>query len=128
MSHTVDMGLRVMNIEALRRACVTLGVELVKKRTFKKWGSEGSCEFAICVPGNSHAYEAGVVKRDGGGYSILADEWQGGHGLIDKIGKHADRLNQEYVVETAIEDRQNQGYQVTREEQEDGHVFLRCHR
>jgi hypothetical protein len=144
MSHVATIELEIRDLEALKAACRVLGLEFVAgQRTYRWYGRHvgdyplpqgftpedlGKCEHAIRVPGNAQAYEIGVVARRDGrpGWTLLWDFWQGGFGLEEKVGKHADRLKQAYALEAARRAAQRAGHrvlgQITRP---DGSVVLR---
>lgn len=144
MSHVAMIDLEIRDLEALKAACRRLGLEFVKGQTTYKWYGRhvgdyplptgfaqedlGKCDHAIRVPGNSRAYEIGVVRRRDGrpGYTLLWDFWQGGYGLEEKVGQEAGRLKQAYGIEAAKRAAQRAGHRVLGETQRaDGTVVLR---
>ena len=117
MSHVCDIKTEIKDLEALAEAAKELGLELVRdQRTFKWYGRHvgdyplpagftvadmGKCDHAIRIPGNSGAYEIGVVKRRDGkpGYTLLYDFWAGGRGMSAKCGgDQLPKLVQEYTA------------------------------
>jgi hypothetical protein len=56
------------------------------------------------MPGNDQAYEIGIVTRRDGkpGYLLLWDFYQGGYGLVDRVGENAKRLQQLYALEVTL--------------------------
>lgn len=132
MSHVVAIEFRIRDLECLEKAAQSLGLEFHWGQTTHRWFNRfmndyplpegfkpeelGHCEHAISVPNNISAYEIGVVPaKDGDGYVLLYDFWQGGYGLLDKIGQDANLLRQRYSVETVMKDRISQGYRVWEE-------------
>jgi hypothetical protein len=103
MSHVVDIDLAITDLDCLKKAVADLGLEWREKQTYRWYGRHvgdyplpagftpddlGKCEFAVGIPGNSRAYEVGVVKRkDGNGYTLLVDFYCGGNGLCEKVGE-----------------------------------------
>ena len=77
MSHIAEVNLLVQDLDALQRARHRLGLELVRhQQTYRWYGTSvgdhplptgfakddlGTCEHAIRIPGNDHAYEIGIV-------------------------------------------------------------------
>ena len=119
MSHVAKIDVVIKDLEALQAACEALGLEFVQgQKTFKWYGrwvndysaedaayhsgikpeDYGKCEHAIRIPGNSSAYEIGVVRNPNGeGYSLVYDFYNGGFGMSDKVGgKKCEKLVGEY--------------------------------
>lgn len=121
MSHLVTINLLVEDLSVLAKACIRLGLELVRdQRTYRWYGRSvgdyplptgfttadlGTCDHAIRIPGNGMAYEIGVVARRDGkpGYELLWDFYQGGYGLMDHVGEGAIRLQQTYAIEKTLQ-------------------------
>lgn len=130
MSHTVDMRVEILDLDALKASCEPLGLEFKEnQKTHKSYYRGESCEHAIGVRGNSEAYEVGVVKNPlGNGWTLRADSYGGGRGLMDKIGgPTANKLRQEYSLQLAAR-KIPRGYRIQREKQANGYVYLRCSR
>jgi hypothetical protein len=144
MSHVATIELEVRDLEALKAACQTLGLEFVAgQRTYRWYGRHigdyplprgfsvedlGKCDHAIRVPGNAQAYEIGVVKRRDGrpGYVLLWDFWLGGYGLQEKVGEGAHKLRQAYAVEAAKRAAKQAGHRfLGQSTRPDGTVILR---
>jgi hypothetical protein len=104
MSHVAEIDLVITDIEVLKQAVASIeGLEWREKNTYKWFGTHvgdyplpegftpedlGKCEFAIGVKGRPEAYEIGVVKKkDGSGYTLLADFYGGGYGLCAIAGE-----------------------------------------
>jgi hypothetical protein len=144
MSHVASIEIEVRDLEALKAACRTLGLEFVAdQRTYRWYGRHvgdyplpqgftvedlGRCDHAIRVPGNSLAYEIGVTRRRDGrpGYVLLWDFWRGGYGLEERVGKDACKLKQAYAVEAAKRAAQRAGQRfLGQSTKADGTVVLR---
>lgn len=143
MSHVTKLGLQIKDLEALRLACESLGLELVlNQKTYKWFGRSvgdyplpegmtaddlGKCDHVIRIPDNSSAYEIGVVQN-GDHYELLWDFWAGGKGMVAKVsdgnGLNANKLKQYYAVHCSILDLQSQGYQVSQYETADGSLVI----
>lgn len=142
MSHVEQLDVHVKDLDALAQAAKELGGELVRGQDRYKWfGTSvgdyplpkgftkedlGKSDHVIRIPGNSKAYEVGVVRRRDGkpGYSLLWDFWNGGFGLRDLIGEGGNKLKQEYSVQVAMKQARRDGYRVTRVKRPDGKVRL----
>jgi hypothetical protein len=146
MSHIATVDLHITDLAALKAACETLGLEFHEgQQTFRWYGrivgdyplpegftaSEmGTCEHAIGLKDNAQAYQLGVVgRRDGKpGYLLMYDNWRGGFGLEDVIGKAAGKLKQQYAAQVAASQARKQGYRVSQSLQTDGSLRLTCTR
>lgn len=142
MSHVVDMKIEIRDMQALEKACSRLGLELVKNQKTYKWFGRsvgdypvpegftadelGKCDHAIRVKGNAGAYEVGVVKRkDGPGYQLIWDFWQGGYGLQEKIGADGGLLKQHYAAQVAKKQLLREGYRVEERINRHGDLLLK---
>ena len=101
MSHVARIELEINDLDSLKAACKSLGLEFVPdQKTFEWYGRQvgnyplpdgftledmGRCDHAIRVPGAQ--YEIGVVKRRGK-YTLLWDFWEDG-GLETVLGMAA---------------------------------------
>lgn len=117
MSHVASIQLVIKDLDALEAACKKLGLELVRgQKTFKKYERtmSGECEHAIRLPGNSRAYEIGVVKAPAGqpGFTLMWDSWQGGYGMVAKVGADAGLLKQGYAGEVALKAARKSGFRL----------------
>lgn len=117
MSHVAMIKVVIKDLDALKRACINLGLVFNEgKKTYKWYGSHvgdweipngfevsdmGKCDHAISVKGNSNAYEIGVCTRrdEQKGYCLLWDFWSGGFGLERVVGKNCENLTTEYAKE-----------------------------
>lgn len=129
MSHVVEIQMEVRDLEALAVAATALGCVLnLNQKRFDKWGAQGDCLHAIAVVGNEKAYEIGVVANSDGepGYNLHWDQFNGGYGLVDKVGVDACLLMQEYTVEVSRKELLAQGCSVEVERTEDGRAILRA--
>ena len=142
MSHVEEIVLDINDLDCLKEAATHFGMELVEQKTYKWFGRSvgdypipegftasdlGKCDYALRIPGNSKAYEVGVVARKDGkpGYKLLWDFWQGGYGLREKIGEKGKKLKQEYGVALAIKHQRRKGLRCSRFEQENGDVVVK---
>lgn len=141
MSHVAKIKVEIKDLHALRAAAESLGLRFnLHQKTYKWYGSSvgdyplpegftaadlGKCNHAISIPGNSTAYEIGVVERNGK-FTLLWDFWQGGYGLVERVGKDGQKLIQAYARQVAIKQARAQGMTVTETTREDGTIVLRC--
>ena len=129
MSHTADLRVEILDLECLKASCEPLGLEFREnQKTHKSYYTE-ACEHAIAVRGNSRAYEVGVIKNPlGRGWTLRADAYGGGYGLMDAIGgTTANKLRQEYSLQVAAK-KIPRGFRMHRVLEANGHVQLRCSR
>jgi len=81
----------------------------------------------IRIPGNDRAYEIGIVTRRYGkpGYALLWDFYQGGYGLVGRVGAQAERLQQMYALEVTLGTIEQMNYCVIAQTQiADGSIEL----
>jgi hypothetical protein len=144
MSHITKISFLINNLVALRKAGEELGMTMKDQSTYKWFGQHvgdypipegytvedmGKCEFALSIPHNSEAYEIGIVERkDGMGWDMLWDFWEGGYGLQETIGEDGNRLKQLYSKHAVIEKAQRNGFRVKEERDEKGQIQLRLKR
>lgn len=131
MSHLVKVKVQVKDLDALEVAAGKLGMVMNRGQATYRWYgvsvgdyplpegfSEeqlGKCDHALSIPGNSGAYEVGVVDHHDGNFSLLFDFWSGGYGLMEKIGKDAGKLIEEYSMAAIENECAAQGWMTQRE-------------
>jgi len=129
MSHITSVDVLVGDLAAFQKACRERGVEFLReKKTFKNYGGRQSpCDMAIVLPGNSEAYEAGLVKTaDGKGWKLQVDNYRGGLGMVKAIGHDGGLLLQRYGINAAKNAAVKQGMSVREAVQADGSIKLFC--
>ena len=150
MSHIATVKLTIKSLEALKRACRKLGLQLnLGQQTFKWFGTDrpwyqaeasglkngipvkdyGKCQHAISLPGNGEAYEVGVIKNpQGEGLTLAFDSYRGGEGMMAKVGgEGCETLIQEYALQVAemeAQDLLSQGWTMERVQQTNGDIQL----
>lgn len=147
MSHVAAVDVQILDLEALKRACETLGLEFRKgKKTFKWYGTwvndyhgndaaykngvnpkdYGKCQHAIGIKGNDKAYEIGLISDPDkpGGYKMVYDFWQGGLGIEKVAGKGCNNLINQYAKEVAISKVKKLGYTVTEKTNANGEIEI----
>ena len=132
MSHVMLIDVVVRDLDALEVAAVRCGLELRRgQRTFRWYGrwmndfhatdaafrhgvppeSYGTCEHALAIPGDAHAYEVGLIRApDGRGFRLLWDGWD--RRLEPLIGASGGRLMQQYAVAATRREAARRGHQV----------------
>ena len=132
MSHVARIELEINDLDSLKAACKSLGLEFVPdQKTFAWYGQHvgdyplpdgftledmGRCNHAIRVPGAQ--YEIGVVKRRGK-YTLLWDFWEDG-GLETVLGKGAGKLKQAYALERVKKEARQRNYRCLEKKTEQG--------
>lgn len=146
MSHVVMIELEVKDLDAVEKAAKDLGGELVRnQKTFRWYGhwmndysaedaaykqgikpeDYGKCEHIIRHPNCS--YDIGLVKKEGGGYRVVADEWFSG-GLTKVFGQGMQALKQRYGTHVAAKIMRGQGFIVNEIKTKTGDIRLVCTR
>jgi hypothetical protein len=143
VSHVAKIDLKILNLDALKTAADSLGLEFVEGQTSYRWYGHhvgdypmpegmsladlGTCDHAMRIPGNPSAYEIGVKKMADGSYTLLWDFWQGGYGLQDAIGKDGVKLKDGYALQAALNHYRRNGFRVS-QSTENGKIVLRASR
>lgn len=133
MSHVATVKVKVKDLDALRVAAESLGMELrvgqTTHRWYGKWVNDyhgedaafrhgidpktyGKCAHAVAVKGNASAYEIGLVAQPDGSYALAWDFFAGGYGLEKVAGKKCGNLVRAYVAEVNRKTLARQGYRV----------------
>jgi len=113
MSHVTTIDLVINDLDALERAAKVCGMELKRGQTTFRWyyGND-PCKHAIVLPGNTEAYEIGIVQ-EGATYKLLFDDYRGGHGLLTAIGERGETLLRAYAMERVKSLAQRNGMMLT---------------
>jgi hypothetical protein len=131
MSHIVKIKTLIRDLDALRRAAQSLGLEMVTASRFKYFANKTApCDYALRVPGNQEAYEIGISKN-GDHYEMQWDSYAGGYGLVDLVstdGRNADRLSQAYAREVVTADYENRGYRVSVSSDASGNLVMEAYK
>ena len=112
MSHLAKIELEINDLDALKAACMRIGLDFrPDQRTFEWYGGRRECHHVIKVPAAS--YEIGVFRNDeNGSYHLLWDSYHAG-GLEQKLGKNAGKLKQAYGIERVRAEARRKGYHVS---------------
>jgi len=152
MSHVARISTIINDLDCLEKACLECGLVLNRGQSTYKWyGSYqrdyheedaaylhgiktedyGKCaDHAISVPGNTGAYEVGVVKNpDGEGWVLIWDFYAGGHGLQKMLGgsKDANKLLNSYSKEVILAKADELGFVYDWEKDENGEIEITIH-
>lgn len=86
----------------------------------------GTCEHELTFDGCG--YSVGMIQRTDGkpGYDLEYDFWNGGQGLLDRIGKDAGLLRQAYAVVRAKRALAAQGKTAVEKRLPSGQIQLVC--
>lgn len=127
MSHVSKIPNVVVNdLDALDRAAADLGLKLMRdQKTYKTYSTQ-KCDHAIVNPKDSSMYQLGVVKEKDH-FNLMQDTFMGGKGLVEILGGHeAPKLIQSYAAQVAMAHYQQEGWNVTQTQMEDGRIILRA--
>lgn len=137
MSHIVEIDLLINDLECLKRAVAAdPRLEWREQQTYKWFGQSygvlpegttkedlGKCDFAIGVKGNPKAYEVGVVKKkDGTGYTLVGDFWNGGYGLCEVVG---EKITQPYKKTVQLKGNPVEVTVTPTADEQQGHNFFK---
>lgn len=116
MSHFVEIGVEVRDIEALKAACTELGLKVVansEARGYKPTYGRGqaaklAADYVIVLPG---PYDVAVIREESGVYGLQADTY---NGHVEKVlGPGMGRLKQLYAAAKVTLDARKKGLRVT---------------
>ncbi len=104
MSHLISAPLKILDLEALRKAAAELGGTLEQSKVFTSYdGPNNACEYRIVLPGVR--YQVGII-RDKDHYVLSHDPFgydesrgHDGHKLVEKFGSGLGRLCQSYTAQ-----------------------------
>ena len=120
MSHFTQIHTKITDIEALRAACVELGLEVVENTQARGFGrNTRSGRHVIRLAG---PYDVAVNPTDKGEFALETDLWQG-H-VERELGPGLGRLRQLYGVHKATAEAKRRGLRVRRRALADGRIRL----
>ena len=122
MSHFTTIQTQIRDLEALRDACVELG--LIMLPNAKCRGYAGVTRRAPYVIKLNGPYDIAVdpsPEKDGS-YGLTADLWDG-H-VVKEVGIGYGRLLQSYGVHKTIREAHSRGLRSTRKVEADGSILL----
>jgi len=121
MSHFVAIKTSVKDINALRKACNELGLELLEQATARGFASNTlKAEYVVRLKG---PYDIAVnLDKDSGSYGFTTD-WWGGH-VEKEVGKDYSRLLQVYAVHKTQIEARKKGLSCRRQHLADGSIKI----
>ena len=153
MSHVATVDVAITNLDDLKAAAESLGLEFCEGKTTYEWFGQsigdtplpagytvddlGKCQHAIRIPTDRHGesfaqfgvfpYEIGVdVRRDGKhGWVLIWDYYGGGMGLSQFVGERCERLKQAYASAAAKRTMRLQGYRCHEQKLPNGSIQLK---
>ena len=147
MSHVANVEVEVQDLDVLKRACDTLGLEFREGQKTWKWYGKfmndyhgkdaaitqgfdpkqfGKGEHAIRVPGSD--YEIGVIKnKTGNGYHLMFDFYGSGRNIVKQLGGTSlPKLKAEYSATVSARQLRRKGFRVTRTVLTNGSIKLKA--
>lgn len=120
MSHWTAVDVDITDIDALRLAANELRLVWQEGIAARGWAGELlPCEYSLRFPGK---FDVAIVK-DGERYKLVTDWWDGSVAKV--VGKDFGRLVQLYGVNKAMAAARKKGYNVLRENQENGEIQVK---
>jgi hypothetical protein len=122
MSHFTTIQTQIRDLDALRDACVELGLGFHPKAHCR--GYAGVTRIAPHVIKLKGPYDIAVEpdKENDGSYGLTTDWWDG-H-VAREVGVGYGRLLQSYGVHKTMREARTRGLRVNRQQQQDGSVLL----
>lgn len=120
MSHFTTIHTQIKDIDALREACVELGLELLpdaEARGYADTRQRG--EFIIRLKG---PYDVALHRQNDGTFGLSTDWWDG-H-VEKEVGPNYGRLLQLYGVHKTTREARRKGWLVQRRTQPNGSIKL----
>jgi hypothetical protein len=135
-SHVAKVQCDIRDLDALDAAARRCGLIMKRGQKHYRWygrsvgdtplpegytaAALGKCDHALAIPGDTRAYEIGVVARaDGTGYDLLWDFWNDGYGIKGHVGDECKKLVGEYLHAVAERAALAQGWLCERTESGD---------
>jgi len=90
-------------MDCLEAAAKNSGLEMREQTQFDWYSGKADCDFALSLPNkkaeDTNTYDIGVVKDNGGGYSLQFDFYRQ-EALRTAAGNNCSKLMQQYSLET----------------------------
>lgn len=145
MSHVVSIKTELLDLAAVKAACLELGLQFKENqqtiRWYGKWMNDydgenaayklgiktsdyGTCAHAISVPGSS--YDIGLLKNpETGGYKLYFDYFgHNGRQIQEVIGQSGQKFLQIYSAHKLTAASKKMGWMVNRQHQTNGDIKL----
>ena len=122
MSHFTTIQTQVRDIDALRDACIELGVRLTSNSSCRGYaGQVRTAEHVINLRG---PYDIAVDRSpDNNGTYGLTTDWWDGH-VAKEVGQGYGRLLQAYGVHKTFREARARGLRATRRTETDGTILV----
>jgi hypothetical protein len=120
MSHFTTIHTQIKDIDALRQACLELGLQVHADAEARGYGdTRQRGEFVIRLKG---PYDVALHRQPDGTFGLSTDWWDG-H-VEKEVGPNYGRLLQLYGVHKTIREARKQGWSVLRRAQPNAHIKL----
>ena len=120
MSHFTTIKTQIKDIEALRLACLEMGLTLLQHTEARGYDTKTlKGDYVIKLKG---PYDIAVNKQANGSFGVTSDLWQG-H-VEKEVGKGYGKLLQLYGVHKATIEARKKGISVMRRQKQDGSIKL----
>jgi hypothetical protein len=120
MSHFTTIHTQIKDTDALRAACLELGLELLPNAEARGYGeARQRGDFVIRLKG---PYDVALQRQPDGSFGLTTD-WWGGH-VEQEVGPAYGRLLQLYGVHKTIREARRKGWSVLRRAQPNGSIKL----
>jgi len=137
MSFVVTAKIFINDLGAFTQACQKFNLHLdVSRKTFDAHTHDVPCDARIKWTKHPDAYQMGLVRShqmedgtiiaapNGDGWTVSHDEWNGGNGMVEHVGRDCGLLMQEYGLVRAEQQAISQGYSCERHQMENGEIKL----
>lgn len=140
MSHVVQSGVVIRDLDCLEAAVQSMGALLVRNVKKYNWFGRhvgdypmpvgvtkdqlGKCDHVIRLPGVN--YEIGVVKQKDGTYRMLFDFYADGIKLKKHFGDGLSLLQNAYNEATIVKTAKSHGFTVTKKVLPNGDIALKA--
>jgi len=120
MSHFTEIKTQIKDIEALRLACVELGLTLLQNAEARGYyENKTKGDYVIKLKG---PYDIALNQQKDGSFALTSDLWQG-H-VEKEVGSKYGNLLQLYGVHKASIEARKKGLSVLRRQQPNGSIKL----
>jgi len=120
MSHFTSIKTQIKDIEAVRSACLELGLTLLQNADARGYSNQTiKGEYVVRLKG---PYDIALNKQPDGSFGFTADLWAGY--VEQEVGKNYGKLLQLYAVHKATREARKKGLLVTRSSKQDGSIKL----
>lgn len=110
LSHTSQVQCKIQSINAVKKACDTMGLTFQEGGTYRVYGGANNAEYVIKL--KNSPYDLGLVKQPDGTYDIKCDFW--GTHVAKEVGENCGLILQETAAQAAIEAAQMRGVSIYR--------------